>query len=240
MILYPAIDLKDGACVRLLRGDMDKATVFNADPPSQARAFAAAGCEWIHVVDLDGAVEGHSVNGKAVKGIVAAARAKLQLGGGIRDDAGVEAWLAGGVTRVVLGTAALNDPELVRRSCKKFPGRVAVGVDARRGRVAVKGWTETSEVTVDELAARFADAGVAALIYTDIERDGAMQGPNIEATAALAKKTRMKVIASGGVSSLGDIVALKKAAPGLDGVICGRALYDGSVDLKAALAALKG
>lgn len=239
MILYPAIDLKDGACVRLLRGAMDQATVFNADPPDQARQFAEAGCVWIHVVDLDGAIKGQSVNGKAVEGIVKAVKAKVQLGGGIRDDAGIEAWLARGVSRVVLGTAALTDPDLVRRSCKKYPGRVAVGVDARKGKVAVKGWTETSEVTVDDLARRFADAGVAALIYTDIDRDGAMQGPNVPATAALAQTAAMPVIASGGVSSLDDIRALKAAAPMLDGVICGRALYDGKVDLRAALAALR-
>ncbi len=239
MILYPAIDLKGGACVRLLRGDMDRATVFNADPPAQARAFAAAGCAWIHVIDLDGAVAGRSVNGEAVKGIIGAVKAEVQLGGGIRDDAGVEAWLAAGVARIVLGTAALTDPDLVRRACRKYPGRIAVGVDARAGKVAVKGWTETSETTVDDLAARFADAGVAALIYTDIERDGAMQGPNVAATAALAGKAAMPVIASGGVSSLADLKALKKAAPDLDGVIVGRALYDGRVDLKAALAALE-
>ncbi len=239
MILYPAIDLKGGACVRLLRGAMDRATVFNADPPAQARQFADGGCAWIHVVDLDGAIEGHPVNRRAVEGILAAVKTKVQLGGGIRDDAGVEAWLGRGVARVVLGTAALTDPDLVRRSCKKYPGRVAVGVDAREGRVAVKGWTETSEVAVEDLAERFADAGVAALIYTDIDRDGAMQGPNVAATAALAKTASMKVIASGGVSSLDDIMALKKAAPMLDGVICGRALYDGTVDLRAALAVLK-
>jgi phosphoribosylformimino-5-aminoimidazole carboxamide ribotide isomerase len=239
VILYPAIDLKGGACVRLLRGDMDRATVFNADPPAQARAFAAAGCAWIHVIDLDGAVAGRSVNGEAVKGIIGAVKAEVQLGGGIRDDAGVEAWLAAGVARIVLGTAALTDPDLVRRACRKYPGRIAVGVDARAGKVAVKGWTETSETTVDDLAARFADAGVAALIYTDIERDGAMQGPNVAATAALAGKAAMPVIASGGVSSLADLKALKKAAPDLDGVIVGRALYDGRVDLKAALAALE-
>lgn len=240
MILYPAIDLKDGACVRLLRGDMAKATVFNADPPAQARAFAAAGCAWIHVVDLDGAVQGKSVNGRAVEGILASVEAKVQLGGGIRDEAAVEEWLARGIARVVLGTAALDDPGLVRRTCRKYPGRVAVGVDARQGLVALKGWTETSETTVEEIARRFADAGVAALIYTDIDRDGAMRGPNLAATADLAKKARMPVIASGGVSSLQDIAALRRAAPGLNGVICGRALYDGRVDLKAALAALSG
>lgn len=239
MILYPAIDLKDGACVRLLRGAMDRATVFNTDPAGQARQFAQAGCEWIHVVDLDGAVKGRSVNGRSVEGIVKAAKVKVQLGGGIRDDAGVEAWLGRGVARVVLGTAALNDPELVRRSCRKYPGRVAVGVDARDGKVAVKGWTETSAITVDDLARRFADAGVAALIYTDIDRDGALQGPNIAATAALAQSCAIPVIASGGVSSMYDMVKLKHAAPMLDGMIVGRALYDGWVDLREALRTLK-
>lgn len=239
MILYPAIDLKGGACVRLLRGEMDRATVFNDNPPSQARVFEAAGCAWIHVVDLDGAVKGKSVNGAAVKGIVAAVEAKVQLGGGIRDEAGIEAWLAAGVARVVLGTAALNDPDLVRRACRKHPSRIAVGVDARRGRVAVKGWTETSETTAEELAARFADAGVAALIYTDIDRDGALEGPNIEATAALAAKAAMPVIASGGVSSMYDMVKLKQAAPMLDGIIVGRALYEGWIDLREALKTLK-
>jgi phosphoribosylformimino-5-aminoimidazole carboxamide ribotide isomerase len=239
VILYPAIDLKGGACVRLLRGEMDRATVFNDNPPSQARVFEAAGCAWIHVVDLDGAVKGKSVNGAAVKGIVAAVEAKVQLGGGIRDEAGVEAWLAAGVARVVLGTAALNDPDLVRRACRKHPSRIAVGVDARRGRVAVKGWTETSETTAEELAARFADAGVAALIYTDIDRDGALEGPNIEATAALAAKAAMPVIASGGVSSMYDMVKLKQAAPMLDGIIVGRALYEGWIDLREALKTLK-
>jgi phosphoribosylformimino-5-aminoimidazole carboxamide ribotide isomerase len=239
VILYPAIDLKGGACVRLLRGEMDRATVFNDNPPSQARVFEAAGCAWIHVVDLDGAVKGKSVNGAAVKGIVAAVEAKVQLGGGIRDEAGIEAWLAAGVARVVLGTAALNDPDLVRRACRKHPSRIAVGVDARRGRVAVKGWTETSETTAEELAARFADAGVAALIYTDIDRDGALEGPNIEATAALAAKAAMPVIASGGVSSMYDMVKLKQAAPMLDGIIVGRALYEGWIDLREALKTLK-
>jgi phosphoribosylformimino-5-aminoimidazole carboxamide ribotide isomerase len=239
VILYPAIDLKGGACVRLLRGEMDRATVFNDNPPSQARVFEAAGCAWIHVVDLDGAVKGKSVNGAAVKGIVAAVEAKVQLGGGIRDEAGIEAWLAAGVARVVLGTAALNDPDLVRRACRKHPSRIAVGVDARRGRVAVKGWAETSETTAEELAARFADAGVAALIYTDIDRDGALEGPNIEATAALAAKAAMPVIASGGVSSMYDMVKLKQAAPMLDGIIVGRALYEGWIDLREALKTLK-
>lgn len=238
MILYPAIDLKGGQCVRLLRGDMDKATVFNADPGAQARRFAQAGCAWVHVVDLDGAVAGKAANAPAVEAILAAVKVPVQLGGGIRDDAAVEAWLGRGVARVVLGTAALKDPDLVRRSCRRYPGRVAVGVDARQGKVAVNGWTETSDTTVDELARRFADAGVAALVYTDIDRDGAMQGPNVAATAALSRSAAMPVIASGGVSSLDDLLALRREAPELDGVICGRALYDGRVELRAAIAAL--
>jgi phosphoribosylformimino-5-aminoimidazole carboxamide ribotide isomerase len=238
MILYPAIDLKDGRCVRLLRGDMARATVFNDDPAAQARTFADAGCAWIHVVDLDGAVAGRAVNAAAVEAILRAVKVPVQLGGGIRDDAGVESWLGRGVERVVLGTAALKDPELVRRSCRRFPGRVAVAVDARAGKAAVSGWTETSDTAADELAARFADAGVAALVYTDIDRDGALEGPNVQATAHLARTARMPVIASGGVSSIDDLYALRAAAPTLDGVICGRALYDGRIDLKRALLAM--
>ena len=238
MILYPAIDLKIGACVRLLRGDMDKATVFNADPAAQAKIFTDAGCAWVHVVDLDGAVAGRAANAPAVEAILRAVKVPVQLGGGIRDDAGVETWLGRGVARIVLGTAALTNPELVRRSCRRFPNQVAVGVDARQGKVAINGWTETSDTTVDELAARFADAGVAALIYTDIDRDGALEGPNIEATARLTQTAPMPVIASGGVSSIDDLYALRAAAPMLDGVICGRALYDGRIALKSAIIAM--
>jgi len=240
VILYPAIDLKDGRCVRLLRGDMAKATVFNSDPGAQAKAFAESGAGWVHVVDLDGAVAGRSANAPAVAAILKSVSVPVQLGGGIRDDAAVEAWLGRGVARIVLGTAALKDPALVRRACKAYPGRIAVGVDARDGKVAVDGWTRTSETRVEELAERFADAGVAALIYTDIDRDGALQGPNVAATAKLSQTAPMPVIASGGVSSLDDLAALRKAAPRLDGVICGRALYDGRIDLKAAIAALAG
>jgi len=238
MILYPAIDLKNGQCVRLLRGDMDQATVFNSDPAAQAKEFVDGGAAWVHVVDLDGAIAGRAVNAPAVESILKSVSVPVQLGGGIRDDTGVESWLGRGVARIVLGTAALKNPDLVRRSCRMYPGRIAVGVDARNGKVAVDGWTETSETTVDDLARRFADAGVAALIYTDIDRDGALQGPNIEATARLARTAPMPVIASGGVSSLDDLTALKKAAPMLDGVICGRALYDGRIGLAAAIAAL--
>lgn len=238
MILYPAIDLKAGQCVRLLRGDMEKATVFNTDPGAQAKSFVDAGAAWVHVVDLDGAIAGRSANAPAVESILKNVTVPVQLGGGIRDDAGVDFWLGRSVARIVLGTAALKNPDLVRRACRRHPGKVAVGVDARDGKVAVDGWTRTSETTVDDLAQRFADAGVAALIYTDIDRDGALQGPNVEATARLARTAPMPVIASGGVSSLDDLAALKKAAPMLDGVICGRALYDGRIDLGAAMRVL--
>ncbi|MEO1001443.1 MAG: 1-(5-phosphoribosyl)-5-[(5-phosphoribosylamino)methylideneamino]imidazole-4-carboxamide isomerase [Pseudomonadota bacterium] len=240
MQLYPAIDLKDGACVRLLRGEMAEATVFNDDPGAQAAAFAAAGCRWLHVVDLNGAFAGKTVNGAAVAAILGAVAVPVQLGGGIRDRAGIERWLEAGVARVILGTAALRDPALVRAAAAAHPGRVAVGIDARGGRVAVEGWAETSDVTALDLARRFEDAGVAALIYTDIARDGAMEGPNVAETAALAEAVAIPVIASGGVSSLADLAALKAAAPGLDGVISGRALYDGRLDLAEAVALLAG
>jgi phosphoribosylformimino-5-aminoimidazole carboxamide ribotide isomerase len=239
MILYPAIDLKDGACVRLLRGDMEAATVFGTDPAAQARAFQDAGCRWLHLVDLNGAFAGAPVNGAAVEGILAAVKVPVQLGGGIRDRATIEAWLEKGIRRVILGTAALRDPELVRQAAAAHPGRVAVGIDARDGRVAVEGWAETSDVTATELARRFEDAGVAAIVYTDIERDGAMKGPNVEATAALARAVSIPVIASGGVSSLDDLRALKDCGAPLDGAISGRALYEGRLDLAAAVALLE-
>ncbi|MDA0787132.1 MAG: 1-(5-phosphoribosyl)-5-[(5-phosphoribosylamino)methylideneamino]imidazole-4-carboxamide isomerase [Proteobacteria bacterium] len=243
MILFPAIDLKDGACVRLLRGDMDAATVFNDNPADQARAFVEAGADWLHIVDLNGAFDGQSVNGDAVRGILDVTRAagvRVQLGGGIRTPDHVAAWLADGVDRVILGTAAVKDPSLVIDSCKNYPGRVAVGIDARGGRVAVEGWAETSDLAAGELAQRFEDAGVAALIYTDIDRDGAMQGPNVAATVALARAVSIPVIASGGVSSLADVeVFLPYAADGIAGVISGRAIYDGRIDLAAALARLR-
>lgn len=239
MILYPAIDLKDGQCVRLLRGDMGKATVFNDDPAAQAAAFQADGFEWLHLVDLDGAIEGESVNVAAVKSILAATDLPAQLGGGIRDMAGIERWLEAGVSRVILGTIALSDPALVKSACKAFPGRVAVGIDARGGMVAVKGWTETSSMRAIELALRFEDAGAAAIIFTDIERDGAMGGVNLDATVDLAFALSTPVIASGGVSDLDDLRALKsEEKSGIEGVIVGRALYDGSVLPKAALAVL--
>ncbi|HSR71102.1 MAG TPA: 1-(5-phosphoribosyl)-5-[(5-phosphoribosylamino)methylideneamino]imidazole-4-carboxamide isomerase, partial [Kiloniellales bacterium] len=207
MIVFPAIDLKEGKAVRLLRGDMARATVFNEDPAAQARTFAEAGFAWLHLVDLDGAFAGRPVNRAAVEAIRAAVSLPLQLGGGIRDLATVEAWLAAGITRVILGTAAVKDPELVREACKRFPGRIVVGIDAREGRVATEGWAKQSELEAADLTARFADAGVSAIVYTDIERDGALEGVNVAATAALARATSIPVIASGGVASLDDIAA---------------------------------
>ena len=238
MILYPAIDLKDGQCVRLLRGEMNSATVFGADPAAQAQAFADAGCQWLHIVDLNGAFAGRMVNGAAVEAILAAVRVPVQLGGGIRDRHTIEGWLERGVTRVILGTAALRDPELLRDAARAHPGRIALGIDARGGRVAVEGWAETTVATAIDLARRFEDAGLAALVYTDIERDGAMQGPNVAATAALAAAVAIPVIASGGVSSLEDLQALRDIAPPLDGAITGRALYEGRIDLASAVASL--
>ncbi len=240
MILYPAIDLKDGQCVRLLRGAMEAATVFNDDPAAQAEAFAGAGCEWVHLVDLNGAFAGRAENAGAVEAILARVSVPCQLGGGIRDMAAIEAWLEKGLARVILGTVAVRDPALVKQAARAFPGKVAVGVDARAGMVAVEGWAETTDVAAVDLARRFEDAGVAALIYTDIDRDGAMQGPNVEATAALARAVSIPVIASGGVSSLDDLRALKTCGAPLDGAISGRALYDGRIDLAEAVALLKG
>ncbi len=235
MILFPAIDLKAGACVRLLKGEMDSATVYNADPGVQAVAFRDAGCAWIHVVDLDGAFAGRSVNGNAVKAILSAG-VPIQLGGGIRDMASIEAWLGRGAARVILGTAALRDPELVRIACRAFPGQIAVGIDARSGMVAAEGWAETSTVGALDLARRFEDCGVAGIIFTDIDRDGALGGVNVEATAALAEAITTPVIASGGVSSSADLLALRdRAASGIAGVICGRSLYDGRLDLAEGL-----
>lgn len=239
MILYPAIDLKDGQCVRLLRGDMEAATVFGADPAAQARAFVAAGCRWLHLVDLNGAFAGVPVNGAAVEAILGAVDVPVQLGGGIRDRAVLEGWLERGVARVILGTAAVRDPEFVRAAARAHPGQVAVGIDARGGRVAVAGWAEATEIEAVDLARRFEDAGVAAIIYTDIERDGAMEGPNVAATAALARAVAIPVIASGGVSSLADLAALKGCGAALDGVISGRALYEGKLDLAAAVRLLE-
>lgn len=239
MILYPAIDLKDGQCVRLFKGVMDQATVFNDDPAAQARAFAAQGAEFLHLVDLNGAFAGKPVNADAVESILAAVDIPCQLGGGIRDMATIEGWLAKGLRRVILGTVAVEDPNLVRQAARAFPGQIAVGIDARSGRVATKGWAEETDVQVTDLARAFEDAGVAAIIYTDIDRDGAMQGPNVAATAALARATAIPVIASGGVSSLADLVALRDCGAPLDGAISGRALYDGKLDLALALKTLK-
>jgi phosphoribosylformimino-5-aminoimidazole carboxamide ribotide isomerase len=241
MIFFPAIDLKDGQCVRLLRGDMDKATVFNDDAGAQGKAFADAGCEWLHVVDLNGAFEGKPVNGDAVRSILDAIDIPAQLGGGIRDMETIAYWLEAGIARVILGTVALRDPDLVRRACQEFPGRIAVGIDARDGFVAVEGWAEVSEMKAFDLAAKFEDAGVATIIYTDIGRDGAMQGANVEATTALAAAISTSVIASGGVSSMHDLQLLKDAGAGLlEGVISGRAVYDGKIDPGEAVQFLKG
>ena len=237
MILYPAIDLKEGQAVRLLRGEMGSAQVFNADPAAQARAFVAAGCRWLHLVDLDGAFAGTAMNGAAVEAILAACPVPVQLGGGIRDMGAVEGWLTRGVARVILGTVAVENPALVREAARAFPGQVAVGIDAREGRVATRGWAETTAIGATELARRFEDAGVAAIIHTDIARDGAMQGPNVAATAALARAVAVPVIASGGVASLADLIALRDTGV-IAGAISGRALYDGAIDLAEALSAL--
>lgn len=236
MILFPAIDLKDGACVRLVRGDMTSATIFNRDPAAQARHFADAGFTWLHVVDLDGAFAGHSQNGAAVAAIRNAVDLPIQLGGGIRDRAAIERWLALGIERVVLGTAALRDPALVREAAIAHPGRILVGIDARDGFAAVEGWVETTDLGVVELARRYEDCGVAAIIYTDIARDGMLCGIDATAVAGVARQVRLPVIASGGVASLDDIARLKACeGDGIAGVVCGRALYDGRIDPAAAL-----
>ena len=239
MILYPAIDLKDGAAVRLVHGEMDSATVFNDDPAAQARSFVDAGCEWLHLVDLNGAFAGTPVNAAPVEAILKACDVPAQLGGGIRDMATIEAWLDKGLARVILGTVAVEDPDLVRMAARAFPGQVAVGIDARGGRVATKGWAEETDVDATDLARSFEDAGVAAIIYTDINRDGAMGGPNVAATEALARAVDIPVFASGGVSSLDDLTRLKTTGV-IAGAISGRALYDGAIDLSAALMALRG
>ena len=239
MILYPAIDLKDGQAVRLFKGEMDQATVFNDDPAAQAVEFVDAGCEWLHLVDLNGAFAGEPVNAAPVEAILERCKVPAQLGGGIRDIATIERWLSKGLARVILGTVAVENPALVREAARAFPGQVAVGIDARNGRVATKGWAEETDVMVTDLARSFEDAGVAAIIYTDINRDGAMQGPNVAATADLANAVSIPVIASGGVSSLADLTALRTCGAPLNGAISGRALYDGAIDLKEALALLK-
>jgi phosphoribosylformimino-5-aminoimidazole carboxamide ribotide isomerase len=236
MILFPAIDLKNGQCVRLEQGDMARATVFNLDPAAQARTFEAQGFEYLHVVDLDGAFAGKPVNARAVEAMLKAVTFPVQLGGGIRDLATVEAWLAKGITRVIIGTAAVRDPALVKEAAKQFPGRVAVGLDARDGKVAVEGWAETSTVTALQIAQRFEDAGVAAIIFTDIARDGLLKGLNLDATIALADAISIPVIASGGLASIDDVKALlTPRAKRLEGAISGRALYDGRIDPAEAL-----
>ena len=236
MILFPAIDLKDGRCVRLERGEMESATVFNDDPAAQARAFAEVGFEWLHCIDLNGAFEGRSANAEAIQAIRAAVKLPIQLGGGIRDMKGVETWLGAGITRVILGTVALTNPALVKEAARAFPGRIVVGADARGGRIATQGWAETTELTPTELGERFEDAGVAAILFTDVDRDGLLRGVNVAATAALARAVSIPVIASGGVSGMADIEALLAAKePNIAGLVIGRALYDGRIDAKAAL-----
>ena len=236
MILFPAVDLKNGEAVRLEQGDMARATIFHRDPAEQARAFAAQGFEYLHVVDLDGAFAGRPMNAAAVERILAAVEIPLQLGGGIRDRAGIEGWLAKGVARVIIGTAAVRDPALVKAAAKKFPGRIAVGLDARGGKVAVEGWAETSELSALDIARRFEDAGVAAIIYTDVARDGMLMGLNLDATIALADAVSIPVIASGGLASIEDVRALlTPRAQKLEGAVVGRALYDGRLDAVAAL-----
>ena len=240
LTLYPAIDLKDGACVRLRRGEMDQATVYGTDPAAQARAWQDAGFAWLHVVDLNGAFAGRPVNAEAVRAILGAVTIPVQLGGGIRDLAGIEAWLAAGVRRVILGSAAVKTPALVTEACRAFPGRIAVGIDAREGMVATEGWAEASSLRATDLARRAEDAGAAAIIYTDIGRDGMLTGINLEQTVALARLVATPVIASGGLGGIADLAALRDAAPGtaIAGVIAGRALYDGRLDPAAALALL--
>jgi phosphoribosylformimino-5-aminoimidazole carboxamide ribotide isomerase len=242
LTLYPAIDLKDGQCVRLRRGAMDQATVYSSDPAAQARAWQDAGFAWLHVVDLNGAFAGRPVNGDAVAAILAAATIPVQLGGGVRDMAGIETWLAAGVRRVILGSAALKNPALVRQACRAFPGRIVVGIDARDGHVATEGWAETSAMRAVDLAQSFEDAGVAAIIYTDIGRDGMLTGLNLEQTVALAATVATPVIASGGVGGMHDLQAFRRVAEGtrIEGVIVGRALYDGRVDPATALGLLAG
>lgn len=236
MILYPAIDLKDGKCVRLLHGEMDKATVFSDKPFEQAKRFEEAGFHWLHLVDLNGAFEGKPVNAKAVSAILANVNMLMQLGGGIRDMETIGAWLEAGINRVILGTVALKNPNLVMQACRAFPDQIVVGIDAKGGKVATDGWAKVSEIDAGDLALKFEDAGVSAIIYTDIGRDGAMKGPNIEETARLAEKLSTPVILSGGISKLDDLKAVKEAQSfGIEGVVIGRALYDGSINPSEAL-----
>jgi phosphoribosylformimino-5-aminoimidazole carboxamide ribotide isomerase len=237
LILFPAIDLKDGQCVRLKLGELSEATVFNDDPAAQARLFESQGFQYLHIVDLNGAFEGKPVNADAIEAILATIEIPVQLGGGIRELETIEMWLSKGVSRVILGTAAVRNPDVVVRACKAYPGRIAVGIDAKDGKVAVEGWAQTSALTAGELANRFEDVGVAAIIYTDIERDGVMKGLNLEATAALAGATKIPIIASGGLASINDVRALTRPEYAmLEGAIMGRALYDGRIDPREALA----
>ena len=244
MILFPAIDLKDGNCVRLYKGDMNQATVFNDDPGDQAKQFENAGCEWVHLVDLNGAFAGRPVNGDAVDSILKNITVPAQLGGGIRDLVTIEKWIDKGISRVILGTIALRNPQIVIDAAKAFPGQVAVGIDARKGMVAVEGWAETSDMSAVELGKKFEDAGVCSIIYTDIDRDGTMEGLNVDSTIDLANALSIPVIASGGVASIDDLKILKaaaqKATGTIEGAISGRALYDGSLDVAEAIALLKG
>jgi phosphoribosylformimino-5-aminoimidazole carboxamide ribotide isomerase len=237
MIVFPAIDLKDGHCVRLRQGDMAQSTVFSNDPAAQAHSFEAAGFDWLHVVDLNGAVSGGSANTGVIREIVSTVRIPVQLGGGIRDLAAIEAWLSAGIARVILGTTAVRNPGLITEASRRFSGCIAVGIDARNGIVAVDGWTADSGITAGELARRFEDAGIAAIVFTDIARDGMLQGVNIAATAALASAVKIPVIASGGVNSAEDIRRLKASGAPIAGVVIGRALYDGRIDPATALAA---
>ena len=235
MIFYPAIDLKDGECVRLLRGNMEAATVFNNDPAAQAKSFEALGCKWLHLVDLNGAFLGRPVNTRAVDKILNEISIPVELGGGIRDRDTIEMWLNRGVSRVILGTKAVRDPNFVCEVCRAYPGKVAVGIDARNDGVAVEGWATATNITAQNLALKFEDVGVAALVYTDISRDGAMEGPNIEATMKLAEAVNIPVILSGGVSSMDDLKEVKRVGgTNLDGLICGRAVYDGLIDVAEA------
>jgi phosphoribosylformimino-5-aminoimidazole carboxamide ribotide isomerase len=241
MILFPAIDLKDGQCVRLKLGDMDQATVFNDDPAAQALSFEAQGFEWLHLVDLNGAFAGRPVNKTAVEAILGAVKIPVQLGGGIRNLGQIEAWLNQGIRRVILGTVALRNPALVREACRVFPGRIAVGIDAKGGRVAVEGWAETSDLSATDLARRFSDAGVSAIIFTDVDRDGILKGLNIDSTLELARAVPIPVIASGGLASMDDIHRLMQSdCRILEGAISGRALYDGRINVPVALGLLRG
>jgi phosphoribosylformimino-5-aminoimidazole carboxamide ribotide isomerase len=237
VIVFPAIDLKDGNCVRLRQGDMDRATVFNDDPASQALSFERSGFEWLHLVDLNGAFEGHSANAPAIREILSSIKIPVQLGGGLRDLAGIESWLEVGVTRVILGTATVRNPELVIEAARAYPNKIAVGIDARDGKVAIEGWAKTLTLDVTELAKCFEDAGVAAIIFTDIQRDGMLQGVNVDATAALARAVTIPIIASGGVSNADDVRKLRSVNVGIAGVVIGRALYDGRINPQEALEA---